>query len=156
MLVKTRHIASLVEEVIERAAENYPADRAFLEAAFSGYLSAMAYAEIERNVEKILSERFGAINDEKVAHFISETYGKKQGRIQKSDIANLAKQFGENCKSQFNDSVEGRSATFYTNLLQCRHNLAHGEPENETLLTAKNGINAAEVLLTALKNSIQR
>ncbi|MQQ07913.1 hypothetical protein GFB49_05560 [Epibacterium sp. SM1979] len=156
MLTKTRSTAALVEELIDRSASQAPGDRALLEAVVSGYLAAVAYAEVERTVETILTNRFQEINDEKVSNFIAETWGKKQGRISKSDIANLAKQFGDQCKAQFNNTIDAQHETFYYNLLKCRHDLAHGEPRNETLLTAKNGIIAAEKLLEALEQSIKQ
>ncbi|MFC4733598.1 HEPN domain-containing protein [Salipiger abyssi] len=155
MLIKSRAVLELVDEIVDRADRANPGDRAFLEQALSGYVSAMVYSEVEKKVEAILSDRFGGIGDRKVSHFISQTYGKNQGRIKKSDIADLAKRFGEECKELFNSSVPDQYATYYSNLLTCRHNLAHGEPEATTLMTARQGIDAAELFLEKFELSIR-
>ena len=154
MLQRTEAIVQLAPEIIERAAESNPGDRAFLEAAISSYLAAMAYAETEKTVSTILDGRLRATNDVKLGHFLSETYGKGQGRIAKSDISNLAKKFGSDCKDSFNDIVEDRDVTQYTNLLECRHKLAHGEPRPETLAGIEKGLDAARKLLNAFRQSI--
>jgi len=152
MLKKTSQTLSLIEEIVERAPQE---DRGFLEAAFCGYISALAYAEIERTVHDILNERFQKADDQKISHFASNALGKGKARISKSDIADLVKRFGEECKDTFNGSIDQAHIHKYANLITCRHNLAHGEPENETLLTAKDGIDAAQELLEALKTAIR-
>ena len=151
MLKKTSQTLSLIEEVIERAPQE---DRGFLEAAFCGYISALAYAEIERAVHDILNERFRKTEDQKISQFASNALGKGKAKISKSDIADLVKRFGDECKDAFNGSVDPAHIQKYANLITCRHNLAHGEPENETLRTAKDGIDAAHELLGALKTAI--
>lgn len=155
MLTKTPAVIEIAEEIVERAAVANPGDRSFLEMAISSYLSAMAYAETEQKVSDILRNRFHSNDDQKLGHFLTETYGKGKGRIAKSDIANLAKQFGPNCKDEFNQLADGRAVTRYSNLLDCRHKLAHGEPKPESLAGIKEGVTAAQELLDALEEAIK-
>lgn len=155
MLKKTIGVLELSKEVIDRASAINPQDRAFLEAAFSAYLSAMAYAETEKEVSAILDKRLKVTGDEKLSNFIVETYGKSQGRLKRSDIADVAKRFGEECKSTFVSSADDKLVAQYNNLLECRHSLAHGEPKTATITSIEEGISAANVLLVALSDSIQ-
>ena len=92
----------LALEAIERVSAQRGSDRALLEAVLSGYVAAKAYSEIEAEVSNILRERFLAIQDVRVSEFINNTYGKGQGRLKKSDIADLVSKFGEDCKDFFN------------------------------------------------------
>jgi len=155
MLRKTPAVVEIASEVIDRAAEANPGDRPFLEAAISAYLAAMAYAETERQVSDILETRFQSNNDAKISHFLSVTYGKGKGRIKKSDIADLAQQFGPDCKKSFNELADSGVAEQYLNLLDCRHKLAHGEPKPETLKGIRDGVKAAQKLLTAFETAIK-
>jgi DNA topoisomerase VI subunit B len=154
MLTKTSAVIGIAEEVVDRASEANPGDRPFLEAAISSYLAAMAYAETEKQVSTILQNRFESVTENKIGSFLSNTYGKGQGRINKADIAELAKKFGDDCKSEFNVSIPDQETTKYFSLLDCRHKLAHGEPKMETLRTIQEGVKAAEKMLDALREAI--
>lgn len=154
MLPRTRAILELAREIIERAADANPQDRAFLESTFTDYIAAVAYSEIESNVAAILDDRFSRCGDLRVGSFLSRTYGRGIGRIQKSDIADIAHRFGDECKALFNSGVNDEVSSHYRNLIECRHKLSHGEPSNETLRTAENGIAAAEHLLNTLLASV--
>ncbi|MBY0351937.1 MAG: hypothetical protein K2W77_13525 [Tabrizicola sp.] len=145
----------LAKEAIERASQVNPQDRPFLESAFTNYISAVAYAEIESRVASLLDARFAQCADQKVGTFVSNVFVKKQGRLKKSDMADVAQMFGDQCKVVFNAAIDNAQASHYSNLLECRHKLSHGEPASETLLTVENGIAAAEVMLQALSASVQ-
>lgn len=155
MLKKTSAIIEVAREVVDRAAAANPADRAFLEAAISAYLSAVAYAETEKRVVEILEAKFRNNQDSKIAHFLSSTLVRGNGRISKSDIADVVKKFGSDCKLGFNSDIDGRDETYYNNLLDCRHKLAHGDPKPETLKAISDGVLAAENLLGAMERAIK-
>ena len=147
---------SLFEELIEKAQLGEASDKALMETVITNYLSTILYSDIESEIDDILNERTKLQDDPKLASFLRTTFSRGQGRLKKSDVADIAKRFGEECKANFNDCLDDQYVTYYSNILECRHQLSHGTPRSETISTAKNGLYAAEKMLIELKRAISK
>lgn len=155
MLKRTKQISSLVFELVDRANFEDSSDKALFEAIATNYLAAVLYADVESEVEQILERRFGGSPDEKLGEFTKNVFSNGRGKLKKSDLAQLVKNFGNECKLRLDAQVADRDITNYSNILDCRHHLAHGEPRQETITTAKNGLSGAESILSAIEDAIK-
>ncbi|GGD38951.1 HEPN domain-containing protein [Sinisalibacter lacisalsi] len=151
ILGKTTKITELAKEAVDAIPETNPSARAFVETAFAGYISAIAYSEIEAEVSRALENRYDKSTDSGLASFVRSVFNRNAGRLKRSELADLVSFFGQHAKDKFKSEISDAEVQLYSRLLQCRHNLAHGDPPSETLNQMELGINSAKNILEKLQ-----
>lgn len=147
----------MILEVAERHLQNEAANSPDV-ALISSYLAQVAavtfYAEMEQRLHEIVKSRLMIAGDEKLAHFIGKTKESIVKRVKKSEIADTAAMFGDQCKVSFSNKFTDAEITIYTNIIIDRHQSAHGSGGGVTISDVKVAFPIAERILDALSEAI--
>lgn len=119
------------------------------------YLTVAFYSEMEEQVKRIYRSRLHFEGDQRLAHFVTKTQDKMMGRVNKSEIAQLAVCFGDECKTLFNENLEAQDIAYYGTVISNRHQISHAQGATITLPDFRKAIQAADKILISLQSAIQ-
>jgi hypothetical protein len=102
---------------------------------------------MEEQVTDIVKIHLEKFTDQAVAGFMTNSLADLIKRIPKSDLSKLAARFGDDFKARFNDAVEERLVSFYSNVISARHEIGHRRGSNITVLEVREGHAAANHIL---------
>lgn len=119
------------------------------------YLQVCFYSEMELCVKSVYSRRLTFNGDEKLSHFVRLTHDNMLGRIKKSDIADMAKHFGPDCKNAFNETLDPADVSYYSSVIVNRHLTSHEDGGTITLPDFEKALKAAERILLSLEQAIK-
>jgi phage I-like protein len=143
-LTRTKSVASALVTHLE-AVKN-----AEIEAYMVQYLTIVFYAEVESKVAELIARVFELYADQRISAFLSKNHASIVKRVAKSELAALAGSFGDEVKVAFNDAIEEREVSDYSNIITARHHVGHGAGINITLSDLNKGIGSAEKILATL------
>jgi len=118
------------------------------------YLTVTFYSEMERKVKDVYGQRIARNADERVRYFAESSADSWSRLVPKSDIAKLAQCFGDECKNRFNEALEDREVTIYSNVIGNRHDASHGLGGTITVQQIEDALAAASNILNKLKEAI--
>ena len=128
-------------EVCENHLHSTGSSGTIIERLMSDSLLVIIYAEFEQTVEKIVQEKYEAIQDESLRTFIKSFSGRDSRGvlprgIKSSELADFLAKFGDAYKSEFRGKLylNQRRETFYNNLITNRHDTAHSSGSNATFM----------------------
>lgn len=145
-LNRTDAILLVVEEAIRNGELPGPT-QSFL----AQYIAVVLYSEMEEQVSEIISNYLEVFTDHTIATFITNSMADLIKRIPKSDISKLISRFGDEFKARFNDVVEDRRVSLYSNVINARHEIGHRRGSNITVSEVREGHAAANHILDVLK-----
>lgn len=119
------------------------------------YLIVLFYAEMEEMVKRVYRNRLHVNGDHRLEYFVSKTNDRMMRRLSKSEIKELAKCFGEDCKEIFDRNLEEHEEKAYSSVISNRHNTVHGNGATLTIIEVEKGIAAADSVLISLENAIR-
>ena len=144
-LVRTRATYELIRADIEA---NKP-DK-FIQSCLAQYLAVIFYAEMEERIAEIISNHLKRFTGSRIGQFLTSNMDHMIGRVPKSDIAKLLGLLGEEFKIKFNGEISEREVSFYSNIIQARHNIGHKQGSEIDMSEIPAGIEAADKILSAL------
>lgn len=148
-LDRTDAILRIVEEAIKDGALPGPT-QSFL----AQYIAVVLYSEMEEKVSDIVKTHLEKFTDQAVAEFVTNSLAELIKRIPKSDISKLTARFGDDFKVRFNNAVEERRVSFYSNVITARHEIGHSRGSNITISEVREGHAAANHILDVLKDCL--
>ena len=119
------------------------------------YLAVCFYCEVEEKVKEILCDRLRFTGDQKLEYFVKKQHEKMLERVKKSDLVCVLELFGEDCRSDFDGTVEERDVSYYSNAITGRHNTCHNGGSNLTINDIELALPAANTVLDALESVIR-
>lgn len=119
------------------------------------YLAVAFYSEMEERVKAVYQDRIQGSGDVRIANFILKTQDAMLGRVRKSDIKEMAKCFGDDCRDRFNAALSEELVQKYQNVILNRHETSHTTGSSVTIDDVKVAVEAAETILDALNLAIQ-
>lgn len=144
----------LALEEIKRHLTSAPVSNPMIESFFAQYLSVSFYSEVEDHVKAIYKRRLSASNDARISFFVAKTMEKMIGRVKKSEIKDMAANFGDDCDAVFDGMIDERDSALYATVINNRHLAAHGSGSNVTIPDIEQAIGAAERILVSLERAI--
>lgn len=150
-LTKTQFTLDVIKKHLDVQVNTGPMIENFL----VGHLLVVAYSEIEQKVSDIFSARMTVENDRKLSDFIKKTNKSMMKRVKKSDIKEMAKNFGDDSQKDFIDHLSDDEIRAYSNIIENRHSTAHSTGHQLRLSDLETGIDAAEKVLDALAIAIR-
>ena len=128
-----------------------------IEICLVSYLAVQFYSEMEDSVSGIFKARLHFHGDKKLEHFVSATHENMLKRVNKSDVAKMTKRFGQNCQDTFNSSLSEKDIADYSNIINGRHRVAHGNNASSQLSInqIELGLKAASSILHSLSQAIR-
>ena len=148
-LDRTDAILKVVEEAVQSGALQGPT-QSFL----AQYIAVVLYSEMEEQVSEIVQIHLQQFTDQAVATFVTNSMSDLIKRIPKSDISKLTARFGDDFKARFNDAVEERRVSFYSNVISARHEIGHRRGSNITVPEVREGHAAANHILEVLRGCL--
>lgn len=148
-LDRTDAILKIVEEAVRGGALPGPT-QSFL----AQYIAVVLYSEMEEKVSDIVKCHLEQFTDQAVANFVTNSLADLLKRIPKSDISKLTARFGDDFKTRFNDAVEERRVSLYSNVISARHEIGHRRGSNITVSEVREGHTAANHILDVLKDCL--
>jgi hypothetical protein len=107
-----------------------------VEAILTAYCCSVAYAEFEKQVRRIVSDRgAGSGGDPHVASFVDWSATRLIRSIKISELAGIAARFHPDCKSEFHRLLDAQAQTAWDNILENRHDVAHSQTSAISNLT---------------------
>lgn len=155
MLDRAESVLDLVNDVIKDCRDKSVANTELLEVIAAQYVAVVAYADIERELGDMIEKRLKRIGDEKVSYFIYKLNEKMFKRVPKTDIAETAACFGDNCRADLNNRITEKDVQSYTNLIQTRHDVAHPGTSNATMAGVRDGLEAGKRILSEFVVTIE-
>jgi hypothetical protein len=119
------------------------------------YLAVVFYSEMEEHVGAKVRDHITRCSGTGIGLFIHSNMAGMIKRTPKSDIGKLVAQFGEDFKSEFEEKIDDRSVTRYSNVIASRHAIGHRQGSNITLKEVGQGIEAANQILDALQGCFE-
>lgn len=114
----------------------------------------LIYAEFERAIKKSINERCSSISDDSVKNFAVGCTDRVFRGLRIDEMAGLLGQFDKSCKEAFNRGLDPETRNMYTNILNNRHQVAHGEGSHVTFLEVKQSYEHAHVVLDCFRESL--
>ncbi len=122
----------------------------FVQNCLAQYLAVVFYSEMEERIAEIISQRLQEYTSSPIGLYLTSNLEKIIRRTQKSDLAELLKNFGEEFKASFNSKIGETDVSIYSNVITARHNVGHRQGSNITLAEIENAIQSANRILNAL------
>lgn len=144
-LVRTRTAYELIQQDI---LSNNP-DK-LIQSCLAQYLAVIFYAEMEERVAEVISSHLKRFTGSRIGQFLTSNMDRMIGRTPKSDMVKLLGLLGEDFRAKFNDQVDDREVTFYSNVIQARHNIGHRHGSDIAFSEILRAIDAADKILAAL------
>ena len=119
------------------------------------YLAIVFYAEMEEQVGAKVREHITRCSGRGIGQFIQSNMDGMIKRTPKSDIGKLVGQFGERFKSDFEQRIDDRSVTRYSNVITARHAIGHRQGSNITIGEVEQGLHAGNLILDALQGCFE-
>lgn len=153
----------LVDDVTIHFDDAVLAVDAFIQSRYVGFYSVAAAAVVELALKEIIIS-FATANNPLFGGYVESKYEQINGRIKLDHIRDdHLDPFGDRYKRRFKrlldrvERIELRRRKFsvkssYTNLLNCRHEFAHGGsiPSHSTYVEVKKGFDAGKIVLACL------
>ena len=113
--------------VCERYFEDSGSRNTEIETFLTQYLLIHICAAFEEKIDRLISSRAAASNDQAVAEFVHSVVGQVFRSIGTSEIGRLLRRFGATCKSEFRKEMDTqqRAETSYNSIVTNRHQVAH-------------------------------
>ncbi|WP_436121528.1 hypothetical protein [Aminobacter sp. LjRoot7] len=140
---------SAVLDMIERTVQSRD-DMGAVSNFLAQYAAVVLYSEMEERVSEIVKKRLGMYSHPIMVSFVTSTMDDLIRRTPKSDISKLTARFGEVFRDTFNEFVEDRIVTTYSNIIAARHDAGHKRGSNITITDVRHGQRAADHILDAL------
>jgi hypothetical protein len=119
------------------------------------YLLVAFYAELEEHVASIISSRISAIQDQKVAFFVSRTHEQMLKRVKKAEINDVLHKFNCGEGDVISTLVGDLNLQPYFDAITNRHLVSHQGGTNMTISQFTAVIPCAEIVLTTLEHALQ-
>lgn len=152
----THHLnrtAAVLEDCIKHI-ESTGAEGSSIEAYLTQHLLVILCADIEVALLQMIEVRAKMTGDDKLASFCLSAAKKVIRSVRKCDLADILGNFGDSCRVRFNETVDDRVTTAYSNAVQARHKVAHSAGIQMTLREFTNAFEATEVVLNAFEISL--
>lgn len=125
----------------------------------SSYLAQVAavafYSEMEEKVQEVVTSRFFAGGDAKLANFLSKIDEKAIRRIKRPEIADTVGLFGDECRDVFLNNVPPADLETYYNVINNRHKTSHGAGSSVTINEVRDAIVIGEKILSVIETVIR-
>lgn len=122
-----------------------------IEAYLTQYLVVILCADIQQELYRLVALRTSRLADEGIKAYISASVVRIVRSVGKSDIAKLLAMFGDEPKENFNNQLNDKDVSLYSNAVGDRHDVAHKQGAQITLRELKDAIGAAERILMAVE-----
>lgn len=131
-----------------------------VERVFVGYILTVAYAEFEKAIKNAVYERCQRENDPALNNYIRKVTDRRIRSIKLSELAGILKQFGDKYSSNFHDAREKGSdsdqvQTFWHNLLDNRHAIAHDASVSANYTDIQEWIPKAQKVITMFREALE-
>ena len=136
-------------DLIRAELDSRPPDK-FIESCLVQYLAVVFYSEVEERVSEIISSHLKRFTGSKIGQFLTNNMERIIGRTPKSDIAKLLGVLGDDFKNKFNAEITASEVSFYSNVIQARHQIGHRAGSEINIDEILKGIDAANKILSAL------
>jgi hypothetical protein len=121
-----------------------------IEGSLAQYLAVIFYAEMEERVAEIISSHLKRFTNSRIGQFLAKNMEGMISRTPKSDIVRFIGQMGEEFKTKFNEQVDERHVSIYSNIIQARHNVGHKQGSDIDISEIPPAIEAADKILESL------
>lgn len=128
------------------------------------YIMVCLNAEIQTTIFSKLKEIADSLPAKSLNEYINNASSRLIRSFNKKELSGFLSSFGEEYKRHFNSLLVGkeRDVTLYGELVDARHNVAHGSGSNKTFREIKEGVASAEIVIKAfidtfnliIKNSV--
>ncbi|HEU5341260.1 hypothetical protein [Edaphobacter sp.] len=122
-----------------------------IEAYLTQYLVVILCADIQQEIYRLVALRTSTLADEGVKAYIAASVVRIVRSVGKSDISKLLAMFGDETKNNFNDQLDDKDVSLYSNAVGDRHDVAHKQGSQITLRELQDAIGAAERILMAVE-----
>ena len=121
-----------------------------IESFLAQYISVVLYAEMEDTIAKIVRDHIARCSGQAIGLFIQGNMDGIIRRTPKSDIAKLVRQFGDVFREGFDQRINDRDVSLYSNVIAARHAAGHRQGSNITMTEIELGVAAADAIIAAL------
>lgn len=125
-----------------------------IEAFLTRYLLISIYAEFEHTIDRVVRDRAALVADTAAAGFIIKASDSFFRRIRVSELAGFLGWFDEASKLQFKDAITQASQVAYDNILDNRHETAHGSGSQMTFSDLCDAFPRSVAVLEAFEDAL--
>jgi hypothetical protein len=131
---------------LEKTGDREPEVAAYL----TQYLLILIYSEWEKKIKEIVSKRADRASDAHLSTFVKSAIDRVD--IRTSDLRGLLGRFGGDYKEAFSKNVAPETEQAYQDIIDNRHNVAHGRVQNMTLSDLQRQFRESLKVLDAFAN----
>ncbi|MGH8553001.1 MAG: HEPN domain-containing protein [Methylococcales bacterium] len=113
-------------------------------------------AEFEQAIERLIAEKCSSVSDPAIRDFIGSCVGTVFRSVKFSEMAGLLKRFGPPLRDAFKDKTDNnpRAVTYYNNIVENRHGVAHSAGSNVTFIELKKFYEEGHIVLDFFRDSL--
>ena len=125
-----------------------------IESLLTRSLLILIYAEFERAIKNLIKKRCSSIADDSVKNFAVGCTDRVFRGLRIDEMAGLLGQFDKSCKETFTHRLDQKTKDMYNNVLNNRHQVAHGKGSAVTFREVKQYYEHAHVVLDCFRESL--
>lgn len=107
---------------------------------------------MEERVSEIITSHLKKFTDSRIGQYLAANMDNMIRRTPKSDLAKFLSLLDEEFRKRFDGQISERQISFYSNIIQARHNVGHKQGSPIDLSEIPVAIEAADAILAALDN----
>lgn len=127
----------------------------FVESCLAQYLAVTFYSEMEERIAEIISSHLRKFTDSRIGQYLAANMDNMIRRTSKSDLTKFLGLLDEQFRIKFDSQITERQVSFYSNVIQARHNVGHKQGSPINLSEILVAIDAADAILQALNKCFE-